>query len=108
MDKYRLYRLHVQLNRDDPQDRVVIAALERLGARGKSRWVRRVLFDAVTGPARAELLEEIRAVGEAVRRIGEKGVIMSTGQDDKASDDEPEAARRGLEAMKSRFRDLEG
>jgi len=98
------YRLHVQLNEDDPQDAVVIQALRRLGERGKSRWVRRVLFEAVTGPARDELLSEIRAVKEAVERLETNGVAVMAKPDATMPGDEPAKARAGLDAMKKRFR----
>lgn len=97
------YRLHVQLNKDDPQDAVVIQALDRLGDRGKSRWVKHVLFEAVTGPARNELLNEIRAIRDVVERLEINGVMVTTNPD-ATQDGEPAKARAGLDAMKSRFR----
>jgi hypothetical protein len=86
------YRLHVALREDDPQDKVVIAALERLGDRGKSRWVRQVLFDAVTGPARDEILAEIRAVRDAVERLEAKGIAVAQDSQQTEGDEPPEAA----------------
>ena len=96
------YRLHVQLNEDDPQDRIVIAALERLGERGKSRWVRQVLFEAVTEPARSEILAGIRAVLEAVRRLEMNGVVIA-GAAGGEGGEEPEEAARNLDGLLDRL-----
>jgi len=99
------YRLHVQLNEDEPNDQVVIAALERLGSRGKSAWVRRVLYEAVTGPARDEILDEIREIKATVQRLEQNGVAIKSGQDSD-QDGEPEQARAGLNAMIAQFREV--
>ena len=98
------YRLNVRLSADDPQDAVVIRALERLGDRGKSRWVRRILYEAVTGPARDELLSEIRAVRDVVERLETNGAPVTAKADAGAEPDaEPAKARAGLDAMLQRF-----
>lgn len=98
------YRLHVQLNKDDPQDAVVIQALERLGERGKSRWVKHTLYAAVTGPMHNELLNEIRAVRDAVERLETNGIAVAAKPDATTAAGEPAKARAGLDAMKKRFK----
>ena len=96
------YRLHVRLSESDPQDRVVIEALERLGDRGKSKWVRRVLFEAVTGPARDEILAEIRAVRSAVERLEANGIAVAQSIE-VPEDEEPEEAAASLDGLLSRL-----
>lgn len=95
------YRLHVQLNEGDPQDRVVIATLERLGDRGKSRWVRRVLFEAVTEPARSDILAEIQAVKRAVQKLESSGIAIA--QPARTENEEPAEAARNLDNMLDRL-----
>ena len=97
------YRLHVQLNEADPQDRVVITALERLGERGKSRWVRRVLFEAVTEPARSEILAEVRAVREAIEKLETMGVMAI--RPSEVEEEEPETAARNLDGLLGRLQE---
>ena len=63
------YRLNVRFNPDDPIDRQIIEILNQLGDRGKSRWVRRVLYEAATVPSNERLLTEIRALRELVERL---------------------------------------
>jgi len=96
------YRLHVQLNEEDPADSTIIAALEQLGERGKSRWVRRVLFEAVTEPARSDIMAEIRAIKEAVERLETRGIALAHPADDAAAD-EPAAAAHNLDNMLDRL-----
>jgi hypothetical protein len=96
------YRLHVQLNEDNPQDQVVIAALERLGDRGKSRWVRQVLFDAINEPARAEILEAIRGVKRAIEDLEVSGIPASASPQ-QGSDEEPAQAASNLDGMLDRL-----
>ena len=96
------YRLHVFLDEDDPGDQVVIAALGRLGERGKSRWVRRVLFEAVNtagAPAYSEILDELRAIREELRRL-ESGVVATQPTGDAP---EPENAARNLDGLLGRL-----
>lgn len=97
----RYYRLNVRLRRDDPQDQAVIEALEQLGPRGKSRWVRRVLYETVTGPGRSEILAEIRSVKEAIDRLEEQGI--GAGQPEETEEPEPEEAARNLDGMLERL-----
>ncbi len=96
------YRLHVLLRPDDPQDRIVIEALEQLGDRGKSPWVRRVLFEAVTGPARAEILAEVQAIRETVQRLERNGLAMQD-RTDAVADEEPQEAANNLDGMLDRL-----
>jgi len=96
------YRLHVQLNEEDPQDSIVIDALDNLGERGKSRWVRRVLFEAITGPARSDIMAEIRAIKEAVERIETQGIALARPADT-VDEEEPAAAARNLDSMLDRL-----
>lgn len=98
------YRLHVQLNEDDPRDRVIIAALEQLGERGKSRWVREVLYEAVTGPALSELLAEIQAVKEAVKRLEVNGIATARFADE-GEEEEPQEAARNLDGLLDRLKE---
>ncbi len=102
MDTY--YRLHVLLPRDDPQARVVIEALERLGDRSKSRWVRQVLYEAVTGPTRAEILAEIQAMREAVTRLERSRVALVKSIEIEDEESEPEEAARNLDGLLDRLR----
>jgi len=95
------YRLHVQLNEEDPEDSTVIAALEDLGERGKSRWVRRVLFEAVTQPARADIMAELQAIKVAVERLETRGIALA--HPTAADADEPTAAARNLDNMLDRL-----
>lgn len=96
------YRLNVQLNEEDPVDSTIIAALKQLGERGKSRWVRRVLFEAVTEPARSDIMAEIRAVKEAVERLETRSAALAcpAAGDDA---DEPTVAARNLDNMLDRL-----
>jgi len=96
------YRLHVLLNPEDPHDRVVIEALERLGDRGKSRWVRQMLYESVTGPARDEILAEIRAVRQAVERLETEGVAVQSAREP-GYIEEPEEAARNLDGLLDRL-----
>ena len=96
------YRLHILLNKDDPQHQVVIEALERLGERGKSHWVRQVLYEAVTGPARSEILNEIQKVREEMNRLVEKGIAVAQPGDEEP-EKEPEEAAHNLDGMLDRL-----
>ncbi len=95
------YRLHVLLKPDNPQDALVIEALERLGDRGKSKWVRRMLYEAVTGPARSEILAEVQAVKLAVERLERNGLTV---QDKPEQDEkEPNQAAENLDGLLDRL-----
>ncbi len=96
------YRLHVQFNKQDPEDQMIIAALENLGERGKSRWVRRVLLEAVTEPARADIMAEIRSIKDTVERLEAKSIALAPPATT-ADADEPAAAARNLDNMLDRL-----
>jgi hypothetical protein len=98
------YRLHVLLRPDNPQDALVIEALERLGGRGKSKWVRRVLYEAVTGPARSEILAEVQAVKLAVERLERNGLTVQA-EPDQEQEKEPDQAAENLDGMLDRLAD---
>ena len=51
-----------------------------------------------------ELLSEIRAVKEAVERLEQNGVAVTSKPDTTTPGGEPAKARAGLDAMKRRFR----
>lgn len=95
------YRLHVQLNTTDPQDRIIIATLEQLGERGKSRWVREVLFEAITAPPLSEILAAVNATREAVERLRVGGVLN---QPDDTQAAEPELAAHNLDGLLDRLK----
>ena len=94
------YRLHVLLRPDNPRDALVIEALERLGDRGKSKWVRQVLYEAVTGPARSEILAEVQAVKLAVERLERNGLAV---QSEPQQEEEPDQAADNLDGMLDRL-----
>lgn len=98
------YRLNVRLNTNDPIDRQIIEILNQLGDRGKSRWVRRVLYEAATVPSNERLLTEIRALRELVERLPLQTAAPASAPTDSHTQEEPPVAAANLDGLLGRLK----
>ena len=96
------YNLHVRFNDENPLDRVIVAHLSQLGKRGKTPWVKQVLYEAVTGPTHQEILEAIQEHQDRVVLLLENSTVMGepgTG----SAPEEPELAAQHLDDLINRL-----
>jgi hypothetical protein len=98
------YRLNVRLNTDDPIDATIIEILNRLGDRGKSRWVRHILHAAATAPTNDQLLTEIRAIRHLLETLP-LHTTASTPLPETTPNDEPPAAAANLGGLLQRLKE---